>query len=156
MQIFFFSLRCTDKLILLQAPVDKIAHCCNAVRLKWRCVSRVCFCCWLFILESCCVLGAVTAVSSANVISRSVGCESISFLGTITEDYRLSPPTPLCHFTSNIWINPMRTAQQTHSSHILKHISCPMLRITWHWWKMSSKKKVNLKQGKKILFFPLP
>lgn len=37
-----FFLRCTDKLILLQAPVDKIAHGCNAARLKWRCVCRVC------------------------------------------------------------------------------------------------------------------
>lgn len=134
-----FFLRCTDRLILLQAPVDKIAHGCNAVRLKWRCVSCVCFCCWLFILESCCVLGAVTAVSSANVISRSVGCESISFLGTITEDYRLSPCPPLSfHFQHLNQCNAdcsTNTQQPYSETHQLSH-AC----ITWHLWKMFQKK----------------
>lgn len=91
--------RCKDEFILLQPPVDKTAYIWLLGLKIWRCVyvSKcrcvcLCFCCWLFILESCCVLGAITAVSSANVISRSVGCESISFLGTITEDCRLFPP----------------------------------------------------------------
>lgn len=65
----------------------------------------VCLCsarrCWLFLLESCCVSGPVTAVSSANVISCSVGCESISFRGTITEDCRFFSILPIITFESN-------------------------------------------------------
>lgn len=57
--------------------------------------------CWLFLLESCCVSGTVTAVSSANVISCSVGCESISFRGTITEDCRFFSILPIITFESN-------------------------------------------------------
>lgn len=57
---------------------------------------------WLFLLELCCVSGTVTAVSSANVISCSVGCESISFPGTITEDCRFFFPIfPIITFESN-------------------------------------------------------
>ena len=53
------------------------------------CVCLLCAIkCWLFLLDSCYVSGRVTAVSSANVISCSVGCESISFQGTITENCR--------------------------------------------------------------------
>lgn len=93
----------------------------------WVCV---CVCvlsarrCWLFLLESCCVLDTVTAVSSANVISCSVGCESISFRGTITED---------CSFfffffhpsNHNIWIKSLCAAQHTVPKS--KHISCSVL-----------------------------
>lgn len=66
----------------------------------------VCLCsarrCWLFPLEWCCVSATVTTVSSANVISCSVGCESISFQGTITEDsFFFCPFFPIITFESN-------------------------------------------------------
>lgn len=94
------------------------------------CVCLPCFAllcsarrCWLFLLESCCVSGTVTAVSSANVISCSVGCESISFRGTITEDCRFFfffHPS-----NHNIWIKSLCTAQHTVPES--KHISCSVL-----------------------------
>lgn len=74
--------------------------------------------CWLFLLDSCCVSGRVTAVSSANVISCSVGCESISFQGAITEDCRFFFH-PSNH---NIWIKSLCAAQHTVPDS--KHINC--------------------------------
>lgn len=78
--------------------------------------------CWLFLLEPCCVSGTVTAVSSANVISCSVGCESISFRGTIIEDCWFFSPHPSNH---NIWIESLCAAQHTEPE--WKHISSSVL-----------------------------
>lgn len=59
-------------------------------------------------------------MSSANVISCSVGCESISFQGTITEDCRFfSHPS-----NHNIWIKSLCAAQHTvpESKHISRSV----------------------------------